>query len=277
METRSVVSFSESAIRFDEASEVDWPSGVTIYPALIGRVEGDLSVTHHTNGVASYPVTFTVDPGSEIYEPSEPTKYVGYRELFDMPFNWGSNVELTWSNPREIIDYGFGRIGQFIPYDFPTRIAKLNFLRSSYPETTWALDFFLRQRGRALEFMNAHFEDEIPYSAITGGGYGILVEGTEFGETYKDSTVFKRIAIRLKGGEPIYPHVDYVEVLPETDSSVIWLRDQLPLQELSPATVNSISWVLATRFATDKLVIEWLTDEVSRFSMTFQSLENYEI
>lgn len=277
METREVVSVSDSTIRFAEISTTEWPAGTKLYRRLSGRLETSPTSRLLTNDVVTFPVAFEVDPGSETYLDTEPGELVGFREVFMRKPNYERPVSVDHVYPRNVIDYGYGKIGSFLPYDFPARVTKGDFIGRDHDDVRSAIEFFIRCRGRAREFLGPTWQNDVPYYAIAGGGFAILIKGKLFGQLYADSSVFRRILIRLADGTYVHTRVDFIESLPDTDSSVMWLVEQLPIADLSPSTVIGISWELVTRFATDRLDIDWLTDSKAQFSMTTQSLENFEL
>lgn len=277
METRTVSAASASTILFAETSPVLWPVGTKVCRALTGRLDTEPESSLITNNVLTLPVRFEVDPGTEKYPATPAGESVGFREVFMRKFNWERAVRLRHVYPRNTIDYGYGKIAATVPYDFPSRITTADFIGRNRADVQKTVDFFVRHRGRAREFLLPSWENDVPYFAITGGGYAIICHGKEFGELYEDSTVHRRIVVRFANGTYSHHLVELIEPLPDTNSSILWTVDQLPMSDLSPATLTGISWELVTRFATDRLDIDWITDDRAQYSLTFQSLENFEL
>jgi hypothetical protein len=139
------------------------------------------------------------------------------------------------------------------------------------------LNFFQRHKGMNREFFMTTWEDDVPFSSLSGGGLSILINGTSFGIAYKDSTVFRRIMIRYADGTISQHKVDYVEVLPDTFSSVLRVVEPLPVTEITPQNVRGISWVLCARFASDRMDVDFLTSDKASISIPIQTLENNEL
>lgn len=277
METRTVLALASNNIIFVESTDTVFSVGARISPVFEGRVQVTPKVPRATSATVGYQVQFDVDPGTFDYTPAAGNTYSGFREAFSRKPDWKGGIDVDHVWPRETVDYEFGRVAHFVPYLFPGRISRMDFLGRSYADVKTAVDFFHRHRGRWREFVVPTWENDVPYSFIGAGSSSVLISGQNFGRVHRDSTVFRRIVLRHVDGSLIHRAVDYIEVLEDTDSSVLWTTESLPTVPLTPATLHGISWGLVSRFATDRLEVEWLTDSVAQFSMTFQSLENYDL
>ena len=279
METRLLSGFSFADLQFADESQVAFPVGTRVYPALQGYLRAEPKARRYTSDVTTLPIRFEVDPGSatEVFPETSPGEMIGTREVFMKRPNWGNQVDVTYVYPREQEDYGFGATRSFKPYDFPSRIVQASFLGRDHREVQEVIEFFIRMRGRDREFLVPSWENDVPFYAITGNGFAILIPGLMFGHTYKDSTVFRRIMLRMADGTYHHHTVDFVETLPDTEFSVLWVRERLPVEELTPQSLIGISWVFVVRFASDLLEIDWVTDSVAQFGLSYQVLENYDL
>lgn len=277
-ETRTAAGISKTIASFVEESLSEFPPGTQIMPAVRGWLQTDATVTRVTNEVGQAAFTFTVAPESLNSVPAVGTpEYVGAYEVFMKRPNWGQDVDVSYITPRQTVDYGFGRIEQFIPNDYPSWTRQASYVGRTIRETYEAVNFFVRHKGRWKEFLQPTWENDVPFTALAGGGLSILVAGQAFGETYRDSTVFRRIMVRYRDGSFSHHLIDFIEPLPDTESSVIWLTEALPVSELTRENVIGISWVLVSRFASDKMDVDFLTNEVAQFTLTTQTLENFEL
>lgn len=274
-ETRIVASFSSTVIAFTEFNNTVFPVGSKIYPALIGRVQTQPQARRLTSLAGTISIQFDVDVASEPAPASGPGEMIGFREVLLRKPNWATAVNLTYDYPRNPVDYDFGRVAQFVPYDFATLSFKGEYVGRSVADTQTMINFFCRQRGQNREFLRPTFEHDMPF--VTMSGFNIVMSGTAFAAAYADSSVHRRLVIRRNDGSLIHRQIDSIEGLAETDTSVIRLTEALPAENLSPATVEAVSWVFVSRFATDRLEIDWLTTTVSQFSLTTKSLENFDL
>lgn len=278
-ETRTIQSASDGTMTFSDKSKVEFPAGTKICPAVLAYIDLQPKATRLTSVTGTMGVKAEVLPGSELYPVGNAEQtFIGVREFFGGRNNWGSSPEIDYLHERRMIDYDYGVVEAFLPFKYPARTMKTTYLRKTAATTNAVIDFFLRHKGRNREFLMQSFEPDIPYYAIASGSQSLLIKGLDFAYTYKDSTVFRRIMIKPKIGEPIHAAVDYVEALEDTETSVLWLTEPLPdAINLSPSKVFGASWVFVSRFATDRLDVEWLTDEVGSLALTVQTLENFDV
>lgn len=282
-ETRVVASVKETSFDFVEASDTLFPAHLTrVYRAVEGHIDLRPSSPRLTKSVATLKVSFRVSPDSTIiHAPEEGYAFPvqGYRHFFDLRPNWAEDVDVTFDAPRQEVDYGFGAVSHHNPIEFSSRETKASYVLRGRKEVAQMVQFFASMRGRARSFLLPTWEDDLAFYAIAGNGRAILIRGTGFAHLYERNTVYRRIMIRLRNGAETEIHriVDYIEPLPDTDSSVIWLTEALPPEQFTAKNIIGIHWVLATRFASDRLEIEYLTSETAQFAPTFRSLENYEL
>lgn len=277
METRTVASVTAGAINFSEYAPTEFPIGSKIFLAVEGFGGPNPTSSLKTNRTGTMSFSFTVDPTELVDVPDgdEPV-YVGGKEVFARKMNWRDDVGINFVWSQDVIDYGFGDIGTPVPFDFASRISKANFLAKSRSEIWDAMKFFERCQGKRQSFYRPTYEDDIPFTALASGGLAILVQGRAFAATYADSTVFRRIALRMADGSLSHHLVDFVEALPSGDS-ILWLQDPLPSVPLSSQTVRGISWVLNSRFENDQISFVFKSDSVAEYSLAFRSLENFEL
>jgi hypothetical protein len=277
-ETRTIDAFNANTLFFTEKNDTVFPAGVRISVARFARLNQDPTSVRMSGLAGTMSLSALIDPGSDGYAPSSDGAYfLGFREYLNTRTDWGQSPQVTHAWAHEDIDYGYGRIGTYTPIKFPQRVAKTNYWAKGWKNNQNIIDFFGRMKGRNREFFYPSYERSIPYYAAAGITKAILVKGLDFAYTYKDSPVFRRIVIRKKDGTDIHMQVDYIEALPDTDTSVVWLTDFLPDTDLSPADTYGIWWVTVARFATDRLDVDWITDDVAQFAFNVQNLENLDV
>jgi len=278
-ESRTIASVGAASMTFQETSDRGFPVDSRIMPAHPGYInEEQPSMQLSTRaGTATFSVplkpTGGIMPVADIGEPY----YVGNLELFPFKPNWAGGVGTDFLWPHNVIDYGYGQWSNWTPVEFPSRIYKFEYARKTLRDTYEVMAFFQRHKGQRSEFFMPTWQDDIPFTTLAGGGLSILVEGRAFGHVYQDSTVFRRIMVRYTDGSVSYHQVEYVESLPDTDSSVVRVIEPLPVVELTPQTVTGISWLLVSRFAQDRLDVQFMTDSVATFTLAMKTLENFEL
>jgi len=276
-ESRVVASANPTSLGFVDSTESEFPMRSRIMPAYLAYLEPEQAISRLTNRVATagQRIVFMPESTPPLF-PADPV-YEGPYEIFQWKPNWGGAQDMTYSWPRSMIDYGYGRVKSESPIAFPTRIYKHDYVGRSHAETYAIMAFFQRHFGMQREFFMPTWEDDIPFTSLAGGGQSILVDGPAFGTIYEDSSVFRRIMLRYPDGSVSYHQVEYIQPLPDTNSSVVRVTEPLPVTELTPQTVLGISWLLVARFAIDRMDVDFLTNSVSQFSLTMQTLENFEL
>ena len=277
IETRYVVGVSSSALSFGDESLTEWPVGTRIHPVQLGRLQDEPKLSHITSETATFPAQFKIEPGTSLYTPVESGFWLDFREAWMKKPDWKNGLGVDHHWPRNTVDYEIGRIDTYDPYKFPSRVTRLEYISTTRADVKLAVDFFCRHYGQAREFLLPSWENDVPYAFISAGSRSILIPGLNFATVYGESTVFRRVVLRMKDGSDIHRKVDFVEGLEETDTSVLWVEEPLPSIPLTPETLIGISWVPVSRFATDRLEIEWLTDSVAQYTFAVRSLENFDI
>lgn len=292
-ETRTVAGFSDTIVRFTESADdafpetvvedrpdlfdPDVPVGTSIYPALTGYIQTDPAFPRRIRDAGTSQLVFLCDPQSVVIANTPPLFTLNATEIVLERPNWSQDVQLSFVQPRETVDYDFGVVAQFLPNAFSARTIQAGFWGPNPAHTKRMLDLFCRHRGRLGQFWLPTFENDIPYYQMTGNGLSILIHGLTFADAYAESSVFRRLMIRMRDGRFLHRKVDFIEGLPDTNTSVVWLTEALPNETFDETTVLGVSWVLAARFASDRLDIDYLTDGVTQFSFSFQTLENFEL
>ncbi len=282
METRTIAAVNQNAgvwtITFVESSGANWPVGTYVHRVMRGRIGSNLSSSHLTTRAMTMPLKFSLEVGTDLYIPTpvNPANLVGSREIWRKVPNWRNGVDVDYEYLREELDYSFGRQDYYTPNKLPNRVIKGDYIGMNYTDVNEVISFFVRHKGRRNAFLFMTGEDDIPYNAIVGGLPFISVSGQKFGRYYADNRIYRRVGLRMFAGNTVHGLIDQILFNPDTDTSVINLRDNLPIGIYNQSTMHGVSWVLACRMGSDRLDIDWLTDERAQFSLTFQSLENDE-
>lgn len=250
--------------------EGDWAAGSILYPAITGQLSPELQSRRVTNAVATLAVEFSVDPTSERYAPTSPGATYAGREVYPFPVNWGSGIGANYQWPVETTDFGRGRIAIHRTIDFQRMTRTLDHLFDSVAAAQALVDLFVRMRGRCGSFYVSTFEADMELVGNLQHNATVLrVAGTDVRLGYASDPVRKSIAIKLTDGTTLYRDVTgMVDVTGDrTDVNVDtpWPRTILSTE------VSLISWIINTRFATDQLEMEWVTNTVAQSRLTIQS------
>ena len=276
-ESNRVVSAVGPAVTLSAAFDADWPVGTKVHYAVSGRLDTALKTRRETDRIATMTVSLEVVPGSEpVLDPPDAAVTFGGREVFTKRFNWADRPEATYEAVRENVDYGWGRTEVFRPQDFGTILHRLTFLNRNKAEAEAIREFFERHRGQRGEFYRPSWEtDIILKQAAPQGTRDLRVAGPFFAKLYGGSTVHRAVSVYTKAGElRFYAVEDIFEITDsEGNDSVLQVGADL-VEDTGPETVRMVSWLYASRFASDQLPVEWLTNAVAQAQITFRTLED---
>lgn len=247
-----------------------WPAGTLVHPALTGFLADEISAPRASNAVALAGVQFDVEPASETYDPAGAEITLGGRDVFDLAPNWREKIDVKGKWPSELVDFGFGRIVRHRPVDFPTRLSQATYLRRDVAEAEALLDAFLRAKGKRGAFLLSTAEpDLVPIADLVSAASTFRVAGEDVFDAYAEDPVHAAIAVHLANGTVLYRFV--VSMAVDTGDTVVTVAGTWG-QNVALADILAISWLLNTRFASDDMTIEWLTDSVAQAKLSFQSL-----
>lgn len=253
-----------------------WPAGTKVHPGLEGMVASELPTNLPTNAVAKIDVRFNVTPASEpALSSGTPDATLAGREVFTKTPNWARGTDVTFSYPSENVDYGSGVIATFRPIGFGTQVPRATFVGQDAAAVLKLEQFFRRARGRQGEFYLSSRVDDLPMAAPSlVGNFYLRVVGQEVYAAYTQDTVHRAVEVLLTNGTRIWRAVDQVDVVNDGDGNDTLLHvTQAWPQTFAPSDVVRISWMPVSRFASDEMTIEWLSNTVAQTQLSMQSLE----
>lgn len=268
----TVATKSGKNITLTAAPSVTIPADAVLYPMAKGHLSASTktSAIGDRNGVIS--ISFEVDPSFEVMRsiPTAPMTYDGYELILIEP-NWTNDVSIEYSTMMDTLDYGVGVKSFYSPKPFNDRVTTATYLGASRDEVNALIDIYRRARGRLGEFyMPTFVEDMRLTEPLTAGHRTLTMYGGQGLIDFDLSVAFTRIAIIYMDGT--------VETRKVTDIDTgggvtIVTLDSDITHDVSPEDVNMICWLPLCRFASDTLVVEWITDSVGEVGFTTKMLE----
>lgn len=273
---RTILAVENNTVVFVETDEETWSPGTRICPAHEGRFLAPITVRLAAQEVGELTVGFSVEPGTEEYDPGavDPTRIFGNREVFLWQPNWDAPVNIDYEFPVTVVDYGIGRRSAFKHVLFDSQVFQAGFVQRSAAEVKAIRQFFCRVQGQRGEFYVPTWKNDVePLYPLYAGDDTLTVEGTALAEIYNGDPVHAALAIRYGDGRVLLRHV--TSITENTGNSVFSLH--LPWGfDLPLADIVSVSWALVCRFASDELLVEWITDEVAQTQLNLRTLEALE-
>jgi hypothetical protein len=250
-----------------------WPIGTTVMPGPVGLLDSELKVRNPVNNIGVVAVSFSVDPTSEPAEvPAAAAVTFNNREVCLLRPNWANDIDQTFIWPSESIDFKRGRVAEYFPFDFPSRLRRASFIAANVTESLEIEDILTRMKGQRGDFYMPTGENDLPpIASLTSGGSTLTVAGTFTDDHYSGSKVFKAICVVKRDGTRLYRNVTGIAT--SGSNSVLTVNTPWP-STITSAEVLMVSWMPVWRFASDTLAMEWVTNTVARADQTLRMLED---
>lgn len=260
-------------LTFVETFTSDWPASTRVSLAQNAWIEVGSESDIFTDNVAEMKLTFAVVPGSGPVEIPEPALTVfNSREVFLKKPNWGNTLEGVFNAFREPVDYGKGRIANFVMADFLPIGRQSTYLSRNREELNSMRQFFLRQSGQQGEFyMPTWTQDIIPASNLAAAGNTLVVGGTELYDAYHDDPAYHAVILFLVGGAVLIRLISGMGI--NMGNSVLTMTQSWG-SNISQAEIRMVCWLPLWRLASDALTIEWLTGQVGQTVLSMRMMKD---
>lgn len=273
---RKIIGVVGNVAELSASIDGNWPAGSKVYPVVSGYLANSIALPMLTNNTARLSISLQVSPGSEPeIDYGVPEFTFDGRELFLKRPDWSSTPTVTFESVRNEVDYGFGRIAHFFPVDFNSRLSKATYLGRDREDAEAFIRFFQRHMGQQGEFfMPTYTEDMIVKGNFDSSGSTLRVEGPYIARDMTDLSVFKHVILFFHDGTHIIRRVETVGLIDDAEG----LDSGLVLSQpwgitFDETDVSLACWLPLWRFASDSLVISWLTDEVAQFAVNLKALQ----
>jgi len=260
-------------LTFVETFTTDWPASTRVSLAQNAWIEVGSQSDIFTDNVAEMKLTFAIVPGSGPVEILESALTVfNDREVFLEKPNWGNTPENVFNAFRESVDYGKGRISNFVMADFLPIMRQSTYLSRDRAKLNSMRHFFLRQSGQQGEFyMPTWTQDIIPMSNLVSGGDTLVAEGIELHDAYHADPAYHAIILFLTDGSVLIRLIS--EMGTSMGNSVLTMTQSWGSNILL-AEIRMVCWLPLWRLASDALTIEWLTGQVGQTVLSMRMMKD---
>ena len=251
----------------------DIPDGAKIYRFESMWFDPSNTVNFQTNKVSSAEITFLLDPANLTYDsPPVAPKTLAGREVFDTKEDWAGPPAITFERVGRSLDYGIGVFERKSDADYTGEVTSLSFLGKTKAETVLLRDVFMRARGRQGEFWRPVFTSDLSVKALPAvGATTLVIEGSAVGSAYIDSVMHRGVRFTKVDGTTEDYTVIAVSFNDLTDETYFELGE--PWRSVGGiGNIARTNWLYVSRFASDTLTVEWITDEIGQIKMNIQSL-----
>lgn len=267
-----------NTITFTSNIEGEWMADTKAMKGVAGRLSNETSATQYTNRLAVVDLDFNADPGVEAYpDPgAAPLTFNGREVLLKRP-NWKDRLNPSYQSYLQQVDYGTGRIDNFLPITFNDKIHKANYVGKTIEETEEIERFLFRMLGQQGEFYMPTFTEDMvlkPDQTIPATTSNIRIEGPEFSRDMALDTIYKDLIIFLEGGGYLMRRVQSIYEVDDTygNDSIVQVTTAFP-STITPDMIRQICWMPLWRLASDSMTFSFVTDTVCQFAMTMKTLE----
>lgn len=269
----TVAAVSGLSVTFAEPSPIAFSAGARVSRTVVGYVDTSLPTTRVTGTVATVSTSFEPDPATEAVDEGslDPTTWFDGREIFMHRPNWLRSPTITYSHDVETVDYGRGRVRRYTPVTFGTELKQATYLKKTAGEADGIRRFFARMKGRRGEFYLPTWSDDMHIVAnVSAMSTQIRVRGADIFSDYAADTGRRSILLTMRDGSHLALRL--TGITQSGGDSILHLESGHPF-DIEVAEVRQMSWMLLSRFASDALTVEWVTDGVAQAVISITSLE----
>jgi len=249
------------------------PAGTKAWFGCKGRLSDVPRFSAMTSSVGEAEIEFAVAPDA-FPHPDYGSAQDTYRgdEVLTLRPNWIRNPEITFEQDRFDLDTSRGIPDYLIRRPYTTRTTRAEFLLDTPARQEQFLGLFYRCRGKQRRFFFPTATAEATLARdIAAADTTVVVRGRDMHEQFVSSTTYRHLRIVFRDGTSFSARVELVTPYGASDS-LLTLDAPIPDAHVADDVLN-INWLVPTRFASDRLTVEWLTDTVARVDATFVSLE----
>lgn len=269
----TVSSVTDLSVTFTGPADLAFGRGSRLSPAIEGRIAANFPTTRVTDELATSRVTFAPLPATaEVDEGSiDFASVFDDREVFMLRPNWVRSPDITFVQETEVVDYGRGRTQVFAPIEFTGRLHEAEYLLRSGEAVSNLKQFFARMKGRRGEFWHSTWTHDLPpLEDLAADDDTLTVAGSEVYDTFAGDIVHVALMVHTDVGAVPMRRIASITLV--GGNSVVTLTEPWGY-DIPTSAIRTVSWLLLTRFASDTLTIEWLSDSLARAIVATRSLE----
>lgn len=257
-ELRTIDAIAGNNLTLSAGTVADWPSGTSIYLALLGYLSAQLQQQTIIRDALTAKITFEVDPVSEPDDPisSASATVADGRELWEQEPLRLAPIETTLEVYREIVDAGQGIVQRFHPIDYTGRMFRATFTSIDKTFQEYLQDWQRRQKGCRGEFFMPTFEpDLVANTDTTASGSNTIVvdDPNDLVLAFNNSPIYRFVYVKhLDGTTQINELVSVTGTGPYTFIFVDnWTADIVYVDD-------RVSWLPMWRFASDAVEFTYI-------------------
>ncbi len=265
--------------------EYNYFQGWRAYPCLPVRFAPQETYQMHTSILSESPVIFEDIPGTYTQPAVGAPVFarIGESEVFEFPINWTRPPDTKIDANRITIDNGRGSPFVDYPKPYVSEVKKIQLLFNTPQDIAAFVDFFIRHRGRTQSFLFPSQESDFTFERANPRDNNIILRGANFKRLFELPSTASGVSFMQAGEEQIagVRRKPYHHALVETpqatadETTYLVLRSALPADFPDDLTKFARGSILYTaRFASDSLVVSYITPSVARIEVEIQTIPN---
>lgn len=280
-----------NVLTLHEITSRDWPEGARVCQTYLGYMPTDITSTRQTDDLITLTMEFdslsitTVAPDYEerigttgiplgmllgLTSAGSFQTFNG-RRIFLLKPNW--TEQPTWHDQRNVndIDWGYGRVVRMTPVHYQTRVSTWTYLARTAAEADALVDFFCVMAGMQGEFYAPSWAADMDVIGnATLGASTLLLAGSDVRLLWIGDTVHKNVALFLTGNRKLFRQI--TNVVDSSGDSLMTISGVWDYA-FTPDEVLMVCWLPVSRFTSDQITIEWLSDGKAQSQISIQTLE----
>lgn len=245
--------------------------GTTVRRGVSGYVNGESKLTAATSRLGLSQIDIDADP-VDTWHPdySAVPETFNSKEFFNLGNQWASDVRVEFMQPVIELDLQRADVDRIFPTPFTTRKTRLRFVLRNQDHIDRLVGLFYRSRGRQKSFYMTTRLDEIrPLSIAPGSTFTVL--GQDFARRFSDNDMYRFIQIKTAD---LTLTTEIVQVTVDVAGNSVGTITDIFNDAIPAETIKSIQWICLSRFESDTLSLEWITDGVAEATVNFRTLED---
>ncbi len=269
MEWGRILTYAAGSGTLEDNVLVTIPAGSTVRHGIRGRFNRATQFKFATNYVGEVLADFLAEPGNVYRIPAgTDTEIYHSRPVWQLKPNWARAPDLRWDQFQDVIDVGFGIRGYVDPVDYVARRTNAQYLMQDAATQDQLYGFFNRRFGKRESFYMPSWVREFLVTAVTTTT--LTVAGLETFELFSGDPVHKHVVLFLKDGTRVYAEVASVASA-AGDSVITFLAS---IAAIALTDIAFATWLLPSRFATDRLEFTWMTNTVAPVNIAVQTIRD---
>jgi hypothetical protein len=270
----TIASTSTGSVTLLESTGQEWPRGTLICPMLLGRLGADMTGAGKSGQVAEASIVFAVNPGSETLEAPYPEMMLDGYPVFPLRPDWTQDVQINYQHPADFLDFGWGPTDTVVPITFGTTVRQFAFTARSRAEVARLRRFFVSMKGQRGEFWASSEQSDLVLAVdCLSGSATLTVQDATVEAAFANDLAHRAIVIVLADGTRYARSVINMD---QADDTTVLTLEAAATADWKLDNVAQVSWLYRSRFASDQLVMQYVTDTVAQAQVAITTLPVYD-